>query len=374
MKKIQSMMLLMAVVLLCSCSKKAEENAVPQPTKLADYLWEMTIDDYCDTIPNFLIDHLGTDFNCSAVRNGNYYGRNLDFFVSEIAEIVVHVPAKDGRHASLGVARKDQFTDADIEKGLTAEDVAILPWGTFDGINDAGLFCNMNVTSWEDGGDNPGTNPGKPVLYNVFLVRALLDNCATVDEAIEYVNNHNVIGKEFGGFNLHFMIGDPNKTVVLEFIDNKAVFLEDQCIMTNFPIARPGVTPHADGLERYDILKEHYAEGGESMEGMRNLLKRVQYSQTYDPETKPFWCTEYTDANGNGYKPGTSLDILLADSGVKSQVDHFKAFKETGKYEPEWKLWWTTHNSTYDIKERKLWLTIREQYEKYYEFGLEQKK
>lgn len=368
MKKNLSLMLCMAAVLLCGCKAKVQETGPQQPEKIADYLWEITVDDYCDTIPNGLINTVGKDFNCSAVRNGNFYGRNLDFFVSEISEFVVHVPARNGRHASVGVGRLNQSTDADIEKGLTKEGISILAWGMFDGINDAGLFCNMNVTPYEDGGENSGTNPGKPDLYSVFLVRALLDNCSSVDEAIAYVNNHNLIGKEMGGFNLHFMIGDPEKTVVLEFIDNKAVF-GDRVIMTNFYVNKDNLTPNADGVERYLILTEHYAEGGDSIEGMRNLMKRVRYSQTYDPNMEPFWKTEY--AGKEHYTIETPLDTVFANPDVQRQIEQFKHFKETGEYEPEWKLWFTTHTSVYDIEARKLRLTIREQYDKYYDFNLE---
>lgn len=367
MKKIFNVSLLLAMVLLSSCQTKTNESEVAQPTKLADYLWEITVDDYCDTIPNVLVNRIGKEFGCSAVRNGNFYGRNLDFFISEYSEFIIHVPAKEGRHASIGVGRLEGVTDADIEKGISKEQLDILPWGMFDGINDAGLFCNMNVTPYADGGDNPGTNPGKPDLCGPFLVRALLDNCGTVDEAIDYINNHNMIGKDWGGFNLHFMIGDPEKNVVLEFIDNKAV-IKEQYIMTNFYVNMDHLTPGADGVERYNILKANYAEGGESMEGMHNLLKRVRFSLAYDPDMKPFWKSEFHE--GGRFAWDAPLDSVLATPSVQEQIANFKHYKETGEYKTEWHLWFTTHNSTYDIKDRKLWVTIRENYDKRFEFSL----
>lgn len=33
-------------------------------------------------------------------------------------------------------------------------------------------------------------------------------------------------------------------------------------------------------------------------------------------------------------------------------------------------LWFTSHNSTYDIANKTLWVTIREKYEKHYDFKL----
>ncbi|MCQ2245880.1 MAG: linear amide C-N hydrolase [Bacteroidaceae bacterium] len=374
MKKYFPLVCLLATLLLCSCKAKTQTaevatDSVPQAVKIADYLFEITVDDYCDTVPNYLIAEAGKEFGCSAVRNGNFYGRNLDFFISEISEIVVRTTAKEGRHASVGVGRLKQMTDAEIEAGLTKELIYILPWGMFDGINDAGFFCNMNVTPMQDAGlVHTNSNPGKPDVQSTFLVRALLDNCATVDEAIEYINNHNIIGMNKGGWDLHFMIGDPEKTVVLEFIDNEAV-IKEQTIMTNFFVNKlPEITPHADGLERYDILKENYAEGGESMQGMYNLLKRVRFSQAYDPETKPFWKSEYYE--GMPYTIDTPLETILADSKVQEGFNNFKNYKETGKYTPEMGLWYTEHNSTYDIANRKLWVTVHEDYDHHYEFAL----
>lgn len=336
-----------------------------------NYLFEITVDDYCDTVPNSLLDDVTTDFGCSAVRNGNFYGRNLDFFINEAAEIIIRTTAKEGRHASIGVGRLMTMTDKDLEKGITPEMQNILPWGLFDGINDAGLFCNMNVVPTEESKvPHTSPEPSMPEVNCVFLVRALLDNCATVDEAIEFVNSHNVTGMNKGGFDLHFMIGDPEKNVVLEYIDNKAV-VKEQTIMTNFLVNLPEPTPKADGIERYNILKENYAEGGESMEGMWNLMKRVRYSQAYDPEVKPFWKSEYLQ--GKPFTTATPQDSILADADIQKSQANFRHFKETGEYTPEMKLWFTTHNSVYDIKARKLRVTIRENYDKYYDFELNKK-
>lgn len=363
MKKLSFLFACLILVMLSACQEK-----VQQPVKVAPYLFEVTVDDYSPEAPGHLLDIALSEFGCTAVRNGNYYGRNLDFFISEISELVLHTPAKDGRHATVGVARLLHMTDAEIEAGVTKEQLSLLPWGTFDGINDSGLFCNMNVTPSSDSGiPHTSPDPELPEINCVYLVRALLDNCANVEEAMAYVNSHNVTGVDVGGFDLHFMIGDPEKTVVLEYFDNKAVFTEIN-IMTNFLVCHlPEYTPHADGIERFDIIKEHYAEGGESMEGMWNLLKRVKFSQAYDPATEPFWKTEFI---GGPRTVDTPVEEIFADSKVQEDMANFKHFKETGEYSPEMKLWFTVHNSTYDIANRTLWVTVREDYENRYEFKL----
>ena len=369
MKKIIYSFLVLAAVSLNSCEQRKTENAAEpaQPEKITDYLFEYTADNYCDTVPNGMVEMATKEFACSAVRNGNFYGRNFDYFISETADVVIHTTAKEGRHATLGLGRLGTLTGKDFEAGLSQEMLNVLPWGLLDGINDAGLFCNMNVVPVEDAGIlHTSPNPGMPEVNSVLLVRALLDNCANVDEAIAFVNSHDVTGMNKGGFDLHFIIGDPEKTVVLEYIDNKAV-IKEQTIMTNFFVNRDELAPKSDGIERYEILKENYAEGGESMEGMWNLLKRVRYAHAYNPETKPFWKTEFL---GSKYTIDTPVDTILANPNVQKNMADFKHFAETGEYTQEMGLWFTEHNSTYDISSRKLWITMREDYDHIYKFEL----
>lgn len=363
MKKYQYFLFAFAALLFMGC-KHREVTKTNKLQFIEKQLWEVTVPDHSDTVPQKLIDNMDAIFHCSAVRNGNFYGRNLDFFISDAGEIVVHTPKKGSRYASVGVGRMNNMTDAELEKGLTDEQLANLAWGMFDGINEEGLFCNMNVVHYGDGGDNPGTNPGKPNLYNGFLVRALLDNCATVDEAINFVNNHNIIGKQMSKFNLHFMIGDPQKTVILEFVDNKAVWVTDAVlpmIMTNFYISKlPQIHRHADGVERYNILKEHYDEAAQSVDAMYDLMKSVRYSLTYDTTNVPFWKSEYDDLGYSGYF--ASMEELMACQSVRDQIEHFAHFKKTGEYNRDWALWHTEHVSVYDIKNKTVTVTVNENY------------
>ena len=53
-----------------------------------------------------------------------------------------------------------------------------------------------------------------------------------------------------------------------------------------------------------------------------------------------------------------------------TEVEAYKVYEETGGYDPELNLWFTAHNSTYDIANKTLWVTVREKYEKHYEFKL----
>ena len=69
--------LLLVLVLVFS----AQASPFTAPQKLADYLYYM---EYTDYVPDLTTgEQVKTGFACSAVRNGNFYGRNLDLDYSE---------------------------------------------------------------------------------------------------------------------------------------------------------------------------------------------------------------------------------------------------------------------------------------------------
>ncbi|MBQ0080759.1 MAG: hypothetical protein KBS95_04350 [Alistipes sp.] len=134
-------------------------------------------------------------------------------------------------------------------------------------------------------------------------------------------------------------------------------------------------TQHSPSVGRYNILKKDYATGN-TMEGMWNLMKEVRFTQTYKEDTNPFWCSEYWGT----HKIPTFLDYphsywtkdkILKQTRPAIEVDAYKTYEATGKYNPEDGLWFTSHNSIFDIANKALWVTIREKYEDgHYDFKL----
>lgn len=389
MKKITltMVMLMAALVLSVSCSDD-DDNSTPattKVTKIADYLYEYTADGYGTEAPSVLLLN-GSPiplFGCSAVRNGNFYGRNLDFNINEICEFIIRTEATATRpHASIGVANTclTTITNDMVKAGLPDSLLKYIPWMTMDGINDAGLVCNINVVNASDIKEHPHThtNEGAPQIMVMFLVRALLDNCGSVEEAKTFILSHDIrpIPTTWDG---HIMIADHLHTVIVEFTGEETpVKFTETNIMTNFYnylLARDGIFPkHACGMERYNILSENYASSN-SMEGMWNLLKMVRYTLTYDVNNDPFWCSEYYDVlkipTFDEYPMSHwTKDTVLAEEKPAAEVAAYEEYARTGRYKLEDGLWFTTHNSTYNIADKTLWVTIREKYEHHYEFKL----
>ena len=63
-----------SLLLVLMLAVTAQASTFTAPKKLADYLYYM---EYTDYVPNPATgEQVKTGFACSAVRNGNFYGRN----------------------------------------------------------------------------------------------------------------------------------------------------------------------------------------------------------------------------------------------------------------------------------------------------------
>lgn len=301
---------------------------------------------------------------------------------NEICEFVIRTKARPGRkHASIGVANPTfkTITNDMVQHGLSQELINFIPWLTMDGINDVGLVCNINVVNKDDIKSYPHehTNAGKPKIMVMNLVRALLDNCGSVEEAKEFIADHDITPIP-AGWDGHIMIADPSTTVIAEFTGEKGAEVKytETEIMTNFYnhiyAATGKYPPHGCGTERYDILKAGY-KSDNSMNGMWELLKRVRYTKTYKTSTDPFWCSDLYDQiptfDQHPVEYWTKEKILEQEK-LARQIEAYKLYEETSQYDLKDELWFTTHNSTYDINKKILRVTVREKYESYYEFSL----
>lgn len=370
-KKSLVFLFLMSICLILSGCKKKDDNkdSYYGLKEVAPYLYEISYKDYpfdknSETVTNV------EDVGCSSVKNGNFYGRNFDFIFNDVPEFVIKVEKKKGRHASLGVTMLSTIHEGnDLEKTYK-DKLILLPNFMLDGINDQGVIASINVVPKADTLPITGTNPGKEDLNSGFIVRYVLDNADSAEDAIKLLSERNIYGDVGEHYNLHVMIADKNKTYIVEFIDNKMVTEEklgNEQIMTNFYTNLDELTENSAGVERYKILQENYDEGS-SFDGMWNLLKRVKYSQAYLFNQEEMWYSEFLPQSV--IKKGkTAIDkyMPLVDESKKG---YWVARTYDERTPANTNYWLTTHNSTYDISKKKLRITIQEDYTKYYEYTL----
>lgn len=363
---------------------------------------------------------------CSAVHNGNFVGRNLDYFVNDMPMFAVHMSRIEGkRFASLGIASAKMHED-DVTNGVYTCDYAMPPLGIFDGINENGVVIEENVVPFDVSGDmEEGTNPGKPDLHIVYVPRYVLDHATSAAHAIELLEERNLVGDLLGVYSFHFLIADAKESYVVEFINGKLTWRKMD-ISTNFNLCwnngagtvitdetegawtkddypvpyapettiddiNAFYTPYSMGIERFITLREHYDEGA-TLEGMLGLMKRVQYSQTYSLDTH-----EESYTNGPSWWVSESCFYIDEEEGVeisRAITNLYAMFKtdyntctniiytvdmEFGQEvlanveecRREYTgIWYTTHTAVYDIANRSIRLCLQEDYETQYDFSI----
>lgn len=380
---------LLAVLVVLSLAASASAASFTAPQKLADYLYYMEYTDYTPDLTTG--ENVKMGFACSAVRNGNFYGRNLDLDYADVPEFVIKIAAKESenRYASIGMAAVLTLKSGGVDKVTEAELLA-MPNITFDGINENGVAMNCNVAPAIDldFATKLSTNYGKPRIHAVAVVRYVLDHAKSAAHGVELLKNMDIYGG-YGKWGLHWMLSDAKETYIIECIDGELIARNDTAnIMTNFyvnyapktayakHIAQAGqtvagkvyhdfpiLTPHACGVERYAILKEHYAEGAQSAEAMAKLMERVKYTQAYEADTEPFWYTEFDE---------NDLTIANTPMDFKAVIQtHIATYKLHDRDIQPNNFWQTWHTSVYDLVNKTLRLNIQEDYSKHYDFKLD---
>lgn len=413
---------LCAPMSITSCSKKTMYS---KPKHLAPYLHEITYDDYrYDANEETTKGSGDASFGCSSVRKGDFYGRNFDYVFNDTPEFIVHVKAneKKHRHESIGVAthfglREQKFLDGKYG----SKDIELIPNLTLDGINDAGLICSHNVVSMEplEDGLVPETNPGAPnKLHQLFIPRYILDNAASVDEAIGLLKkeNLNIQGSLNNEHFLHIMISDKTKTAVVEFFHktdsahnhfdvvekykniNPETFVKGQePIMTNYYVNNYEevegeyqdnyyfTNDEKNGDERFEILKDGY-KSVDSVASMRNLMQKVKFSIACDFLHNPVpmnvhneeedgslnseWYSESVKQS-DLYPSDVEFDWREAQAGLREfKEEYWKAISDDDRSTANPAYWITTHNSTYDMSTLSLVVSVQENYLKTFNYSL----
>lgn len=397
-KVINSILIVLFCVTLCSCKEKVEYDIYK---KVANNLYEVTCDEY-DYDYLLFGDYGNIDFlngACSGIKQGNYLGRNFDFVAKDAAEIIVKTTHKNDRYATIGITGGlFWLTSEFMDNGLDLDAKSLLPIMLLDGINEKGLAVEINCVNSQDvGGLTLETNPGKKEVGELAVVRYLLDNAASADEAIEIMKNINIVNTRDAmglinyNFEIHFLIADKNKSYVVEFDNTRAngeklVIMENESIMTNFYLHISDVgndiyPENSMGIERYKKLNDN-KENIKSMEDMKELMRSIRYTNSnrldgeYDPgENYDNIYTCFSDhpilgdnpINASNYKE--HLEEIMEI--MKNDETKIKAVLEDPDLNNPNMLWCTSHSSVYDLNNKKMSVAIFERFDKYYDYSFE---
>lgn len=309
------------------------------------YIMEYKDLDYDNAYNYFKVLNEPKPEDCSAFRNGNWYGRNYDWYYSNAVSIVVKTINSCGHYNSIGIAcmTNPDLTADQIDRNLVTEDIyKILPFMLKDGINEKGVFCNINVVP-NDLGKTTGTIPRKELRETIssrMLPRFILDRFATAAEAIQYLLDYVSVYASNSltdiGYDLHLFIGDERETYVVEFVNDEIKVINFNSenglnlmpAMTNFfltgvefnpkgtpedapegNVYTPGnrtetesamktnhITAFGGGLERWNLIQGSDFASDSTENNARDLLTKLYYTHSYEENCNP---QRYSDFTGH---------------------------------------------------------------------------
>ncbi|MHC1694052.1 MAG: C45 family autoproteolytic acyltransferase/hydrolase [Eubacteriales bacterium] len=197
---------------------------------------------------------------CSAFTSQNIYGqriygRNFDFDYSP-ALLLTTTPS-DG-YASISMvnlAYAGYSEDNLPHNGLSNRFLTLTaPFLPFDGMNEKGVVIALLAVPKAD----PPNKEGRIMLNTTTAIRLILDHAASVDEAINLLDNYNIYFS--GGVECHYLISDASgDSAVIEFIEGEIKIIRsetDYQLATNF-IMFQGLNVGEGGseFERYETIK-----------------------------------------------------------------------------------------------------------------------
>ena len=329
MKKLKSILLLIATLIFAGCSSvpKAEVNPLKQIKQLADglFLLEYTGDYWFDNflaqggaktneeLASFIEKELKNEqwkippldenskvkitlpkFGCSSIvakkANGDaIYGRNYDW-MKDSSVLIIHTKPTNG-YESISTSSMEflgQDRNWKPKRNPAKNEIAIAAiYVPLDGMNEKGLYIADLVA-----GDNEKTaqNTGKIAVTTTTAMRLVLDKAATVDEAIELLKNHDM--NSVIGFAHHFAIADASgKSVAVEWVNNQMYICETKVLanfyVTDCPKTGRGLhTPIYGRLERLGNKNNWILDANQIRDGLKSVKGNTTWSCVYEPDDK----------------------------------------------------------------------------------------
>ena len=190
-------------------------------------------------------------------------GRNFDYKQAPV--LVVWTAPEDGyksvaavdhtmmlhgmKHLTLGGAKKPMR-------------VLVAPYASMDGVNEKGLACAILQIKAKPTKQNTGKTP---IMTSVAL-RAALDTCATVEEAIRLFSSYDM--HDLLGVAYHYAFADASgDSAVVEYVDNEMHVLRqetpyDPLVATNYFLTPGGDNTKGKGWDRYERICKAYCDAG----------------------------------------------------------------------------------------------------------------
>lgn len=234
----------------------------------------------------------GNPFGCSTLsvenENGGYlFGRNFDW--NSCDALIVSARPEEG-YASVSTVNRDFISASGVDISSLPDNVQAIValYAPLDGMNEQGLAISVNMIQ-DSASIDQDTN--KPDITTTTAVRLLLDQAATVEEAVELLSQYDLHASM--NMMIHFALADAQgNSVVVEYIENE-MHVTPTSVITNFYLTegeKYGIGTE-QSHERYEILMERISNQ-ESM--TENEVREALDSVSKDNFGQEFESTEWS--------------------------------------------------------------------------------
>lgn len=214
-------------------------------------------------------------FACTSPSGNHLFGRNYDHMTTDT--LIMYSEPEDGYAsiattdlAIISMGGDNKLREPDSLYGRAFLRAA--PLLSSDGINEAGVGVSCLSLDYTD----MSQNTGKTGLYLPVAERAILDKCASVDEAIELLKSYDI--KTMVGMSFHIFITDKTgRSVVAEWVDGELKIVETDQV-TNFYMSSE--TPGQ--CDRYDTLVQRLSDKNGVLTEDEAMTLLMDVSQDYE--------------------------------------------------------------------------------------------
>lgn len=227
----------------------------------------------------------------NARRGDMLYGRNFDWQFSPALLLFTDPPDGYASVSMVDLTFLEIAPAAPTAAGVTAKLLTDLPLAErtallsapsmpFDGMNEYGLTIAMAAVP-DTLPNTVGSDPSKPTIGSIGIIRKILDHARNVDEAVALFEQYNI---DFtGGPPIHYLVADPSgRAVLVEFYKGERFLLPNEApwhLATNHLrcIARGD-----GGCQRYRTVSERLAatNGHLDAQAAMQLLSNVAQGNT----------------------------------------------------------------------------------------------
>ena len=249
-------------------------------------------------------------------------GRNMDL-PNSFYPLLVFRMAVPGKYRSVNVSYLNynmETFDQIAETGTISKDYYdAAPFMPADVVNEKGLFIEANMRQPDDGVQGNGTNSGKTVMNEMSMMRHWADNCATIEEAIEYAKQFDLYAANSDVMRIHVAYGMMDATGrfgTLEIANGTVYFNEYFPGQTNFWIY-DGFSSKTDiqiGYGRWEAMMKQYHEINDFGDMVR-VMNSMRFSRLFRQEIGEIPWDPRTDIFGYIYpsiRPGIEEIIEIA--------------------------------------------------------------